>query len=188
MTVVAIVGALVIALGYGLTTFDPMFLWMASVGLVLHWLGDSMDGSLARYRHIERPRYGYFVDHVVDGLSVFLIGFGIGLSPYVRLDVALLTLSAYLLILILVFVRTSVTGEFRMAYFRIGSTEIRLVLILANAVVFLIGNPVVQTPLGEFSLYDTIGVVLAVLFLLAFIVVVITFSRTLARQERANEP
>ena len=188
MTAVAIVGALMIAGAYALTNIDPAFLWLASFGLFLHWLGDSLDGSIARYRHIERPRYGYFVDHSIDGLSVFLIGFGIGLSPYVRLDVALLTLSSYLLILILVFVRTSVTGEFRMAYFRIGSTEIRLVMVLANGVVYLIGNPVVDTFLGPLSLYDMIGSVMGVLFLLAFVIVVVSFSRTLDRQERSAKP
>lgn len=188
MTAVAIVGAFTIAGAYALTNIDPAFLWLASFGLFLHWLGDSLDGSIARYRHIERPRYGYFVDHSIDGLSVFLIGFGIGLSPYVRLDVALLTLSSYLLILILVFVRTSVTGEFRMAYFRIGSTEIRLVMVLANVVVYLIGNPVVDTFLGPLSLYDMIGSVMGVLFLLAFVIVVVSFSRTLDRQERSTKP
>jgi archaetidylinositol phosphate synthase len=187
MTGLAVVGALVIAAGYALTNVEPAFLWLASFGLVLHWLGDSLDGSLARYRHIERPRYGYFVDHVIDALSVFLIGFGIGLSPYVRMDVALLTLSSYLLILILVFLRTSVTGEFRMAYFQIGSTEIRLVLILANGLVYSVGNPLVATPIGDLALYDVIGVILSVLFLLAFIIVVVSFSRTLARQESTSK-
>ena len=186
MTAVAIIGALMIAGAYALTNIDPAFLWLANLGLVLHWLGDSMDGSIARFRNIERPRYGYFVDHSIDGLSVFLIGFGIGLSPYVRLDVALLTLSTYLLILILVFVRTSVTGEFRMAYFRIGSTEIRLVMVLANCVVYVIGNPVVDTFLGPLSLYDMIGSVMGVLFLLAFVIVVFSFSRTLDREERST--
>lgn len=188
MTAVAIIGALTIAGGYALTNIDPAFLWLASFGLVLHWLGDSMDGSLARYRQIERPRYGYFVDHSIDGMSVFLIGFGIGVSPYVRLDVALLTLSTYLLILILVFVRTSVTGEFRMAYFRIGSTEIRLAMVLANGLVFLIGNPTVDTFLGPLSLYDMIGTVMGVLFFLAFVIVVVSFSRTLGREERSTGP
>ncbi len=188
LTGVAVLGALVIAAGYALTTYHPAFLWLASFGLVLHWFGDSLDGSLARYRHMERPRYGYFIDHVVDGFSVFLIGFGIGLSPYVRMDVALLTLSSYLLILILVFLRTSVTGEFRMAYFHIGSTEIRLVLIFANAVVWVIGNPVITTALGELALYDVIGVALSVLFLLAFIIVTISFSRELAREEPPSKP
>ena len=66
MTVIGIIGALVITLGYGLSQFHPAFLWLATLGFIINWFGDSLDGTLARIRHIERPKYGFYIDHVTD--------------------------------------------------------------------------------------------------------------------------
>src|SRR5256886_4492120 len=74
---------------YALSRFSAGWLWAASGCLVVQWLGDSLDGTLARVRGAERPRYGYYLDHVVDAFSTAVIGLGLGLSPYVHLNVAL---------------------------------------------------------------------------------------------------
>ena len=92
LTAIGFAGAVLIMLSYALSTRSAALLWLASLGFVVNWFGDSLDGTLARYRKIERPRYGYFVDHTVDSFNEFLIIMGLGLSPYVRFDVACLAL------------------------------------------------------------------------------------------------
>ena len=107
----------------------PLTLWFAILGYFIQWFGDSMDGSLARWRKIERPKYGYFIDHSVDGLVILLIMAGIGWSPYVRMDVALFALAGYLLLSIHAYFRRRVLGELKLSYMFGGPTELRFVLI-----------------------------------------------------------
>lgn len=95
MTYLGLVGALMVFLGYLFSNLAEHWLWVAIAGYLVHWFGDSTDGSLARYRKIERPRYGYFLDHSCDGLATTLVVVGIGLSPYVTLEVALFALAGY---------------------------------------------------------------------------------------------
>ena len=183
LTLLGLVGSLVTALGYALCIYSHDFLWLASAGLVLNWYGDSLDGTLARANHKERPRYGYFLDHSLDVLGGFFIAVGIGLSPYVRFDVALLALAGYLLMSVSVHVRTHSTGVFWMSYGGIGTTEIRLVIILTNTMVYFIGNPKIQTPVARITVYDLIAVIVAVSLIAVFIVVTITVGLILRRQD-----
>ena len=81
MTALGVVAAVGIGAAYWLTLRDPVWLWAASGLLVVHWLGDSLDGTLARVRRIERPKYGYYLDHLVDAGATIVIGAGLGLSP-----------------------------------------------------------------------------------------------------------
>jgi phosphatidylglycerophosphate synthase len=85
LTAIGTLGAVVIFTGFILSNYDKNFLWLATLGFIINWYGDSLDGTLARYRHIERPRYGYFVDHTVDSFNEVLVFVGLGLSPYLRL-------------------------------------------------------------------------------------------------------
>src|SRR2546427_12672149 len=117
---------------YALTTYNPAWLWVASAMLVLNWLGDSLDGTLARVRGTQRPKYGYYLDHVVDAFSTAVIGLGIGLSPYVDLGLALGLVVVYLALSINVYLESSVFGVFKIAYGRIGPTEVRLLLVILN--------------------------------------------------------
>ena len=116
LTIIGTLGAVIIFLSYWLTNFDKGFLWLASLGLIINWFGDSLDGTLARYRNIQRPKYGFFVDHTVDALSEVLIILGLGLSPFIRFEIASLALIGYLLMSVLVYVRTCVKGEFVISY------------------------------------------------------------------------
>ena len=141
LTVIGIVGSIVIFVGYWLTRFDSTFLWLASAGFVVNWFGDSLDGTLARYRKAERPKYGFFVDHTVDVGSEALVFLGIGLSPYARFDVACLGLVGYLMLSVYIYVRTAVDGVFKISYGGIGPTELRIIIILANTAIFFFGNP-----------------------------------------------
>ncbi len=122
---------------YALTNYSPAWLWVASLMLCLNWLGDSLDGTLARVRGTQRPKYGYYLDHVVDAFSTTVIGLGIGLSPYVDLGIALGLVVVYLALSINVYLESSVFGVFNISYGRIGPTEVRLLLIALNTTLAL---------------------------------------------------
>jgi phosphatidylglycerophosphate synthase len=138
LTAIGVVGAVGAGAAYGLSTFGVAWLWAASALLTLQWFGDSLDGTLARVRGAERPRYGYYLDHVVDAFSTAVIGIGIGLSPYVDLEVALGLVVVYLALSINVYLETNVFGVFRLAYGRLGPTEVRVIMIVANGGLALI--------------------------------------------------
>lgn len=131
------VGAVGTGIAYALTIYDATWLWIASLMIALNWLGDSLDGTLARVRRIERPRYGYYLDHIVDAFSTAAIGIGLGLSPYVDFGVAMGLVLVYLVLSINVYLESSVFGVFKLSYGRIGPTEVRLLLILVNAALAL---------------------------------------------------
>ena len=132
LTVLGVLAATATAAGYALSGLHPGWLWGASAALVVNWLGDSLDGTLARVRHTERPRYGYYLDHAVDAYATAAIGIGLGLSPYVSLGVALGLVVVYLWLSINVYLESTVFGAFRLAYGRLGPTEVRLILIAVN--------------------------------------------------------
>jgi len=122
LTAFGFLGTVVIFVSYVLTNYSPWFLWLASLGLIMNWFGDSLDGTLARYRNIERPKYGFFVDHIVDALDEVLVFLGLGLSPYIDFRIATLALIGYMLMSVLVYVDTIVTGKFRISYAKLGPT------------------------------------------------------------------
>src|SRR5262245_40904070 len=96
LTVIGVIGGVIIAGGYWLSNVNKNFLWVVDFGFLVNWFGDSLDGSLARYRGIERPKYGYFLDHTVDTMTQTMICLGLGASPFVHFNYALLTLVGYL--------------------------------------------------------------------------------------------
>jgi len=132
LTLLGVLAATWIAVAYALSNRDERWLWAASAGLVVHWLGDSLDGTLARVRKIERPRYGYYLDHLTDAYSTTAIGIGLGLSPYMLLSVGLSIVIAYLVLSINVYLETHVLGEFQFGYGWMGPTEARVLLIALN--------------------------------------------------------
>lgn len=163
-TLIGLGGALVTLAGYALSTYSPVFLWLASLGFIINWFGDSLDGTLARYRRIERPLYGYFVDHTMDAVSQFLIILGMGLSPYISYNFASLALIAYLMLSILVYLRTYIAGEFKISYGGLGPTESRVVAILLNTSMYFFGLQTFRLGPYQISIYDL--VILAIAFLL----------------------
>ena len=188
-TAISVIGALGIMISYALSRFDARFLWVASLGFVINWLGDSLDGTLARYRHIERPVYGFFIDHTADAFNEAMMFVGLGLTPYIRFDLACLSLSAYLLLSVLVFVRTCAVGEFKISYGKLGPTEFRVLAIMLNTAMYLGGARVISVSVGAigrltFSPYD-VGLAAATALLLALSVM--TAIQESIRLARANE-
>jgi archaetidylinositol phosphate synthase len=139
LTAVGILGSTLIGLGYVLTSRHEAWLWLASAGLVINWFGDSLDGTLARVRKIERPRYGFYLDHLTDAYSTIVIGIGLGFSPYMLLAVGLAIVVAYLVLSINVYLETHVFGVFRYGYGVVGPTEARLALIGLNLMALATG-------------------------------------------------
>lgn len=138
MTAVGFLGAIVTCAAYAMSSCHLAWLWCASVGLAVNWFGDSLDGTLARYRRIERPRYGFFLDNALDIVAQVLFAIGIALSGLIRLDLALIALVAFLMLSMLSLLRANATNDFQMAYAKFGLTELRLAFVLLNALMFFI--------------------------------------------------
>ena len=181
LTATGVLGALGVFTGYAASTVNTIWLWLAIGGYVIQWFGDSMDGNLARFRRIERPSFGYFIDHSCDGLATLLILAGLGLSPFVRLDVSLVALVGYLLLCVHVFLSARVLGELKLSYMAAGPTELRLILVALTFTMLILGSgPQLFVP---FSIYDVlVGTVGAVLILLFLAQTVSTGRRILASE------
>ncbi len=161
LTALGVLAALGVCVAYQLSNDSIDFLWLASGLLVLQWLGDSLDGTLARVRGIERPTYGYYLDHLVDAIATAAIGIGLGLSPLMLLSIGTLIVVAYLILSINVYLESYAFGRFSIGYGYIGPTEVRLILIALNTVVALgAGLDFVVADL-ELTVFDLIGLAIA---------------------------
>ncbi|HEY6210543.1 MAG TPA: CDP-alcohol phosphatidyltransferase family protein [Gemmatimonadales bacterium] len=159
LTALGVLGALGAGAAYALSRVSPIWLWVASAMLVVQWVGDSLDGTLARVRRAERPRYGYYLDHVVDAFSTAVIGLGIGLSGYVHLGAALGIVVVYLALSINVYLESAVLGVFRLAYNRMGPTEVRIIMVIANALLAVLSP--VPSPMARTVATATLGILAA---------------------------
>ena len=173
LTVIGLIAAAVIGVSYYLTQFSLGWLWLASAGFVVHWWGDSLDGTLARVRNIRRERYGFYVDHQSDAVSTFLIFIGLGLSPLMELSIALFLVVGYYLMMILVSLVTISLGG-------LGPTESRLAMIGANTLVFFLGNPTLTVAGYESTLFNLIGIAGTVLLVGTYVIVGLKERATLA--------
>ncbi len=180
------VGAFVVLAGYALSNVSPAFLWLANLGLVMHWFGDSLDGNLARYRKIERPRYGYFLDQTIDVLGNFLICFGMGLSPFIDMRVALVALAGYHMVSIYVFVRANIAGDFHVSVLNSGPTEMRVLIMMMNTNIFLFGAAP-WTVFGVSMTWCDISIALvSVMSMTTFIYLISTFAPVLREKDDAE--
>jgi len=168
MTVLGLIASTGVAVAYMMSNRSLSWLWVASGLLVVQWYGDSLDGTLARFRKIERPRYGFYLDHLTDAYSTLAIGLGLGFSPIMLLSVGLAISIAYLLLSVNVYLETHVFGEFKLGHGALGPTETRILLIALNTLAVLL-SPLPFTVFGvSFTVFDIVGLaaVGAMLFLL----------------------
>lgn len=145
LTYIGTFGAMVIAAGYILSSWDIRFLWLSSFGFLINWYGDSLDGTLARVRNTQRPVYGYYIDHTIDAINEVMIFVGVGISGLMNLEIALLALVMYLLMTINVSINAHLKKEFKLTYASMGPTEFRIIMIVINTLFVLI------RPLRDFS-------------------------------------
>lgn len=145
LTFIGIVGSVIVAAGYALSNYDISWLWLASFGFVVNWYGDSLDGTLARVRSTQRPIYGFYLDHCVDGLTMAVMCIGAGLSEMLNLYIAMAVLVAYLLLSISVYINAHLKGEFKLTFAGMGPTEFRLIMIIVNTLFIYVA------PLRDFT-------------------------------------
>ena len=178
LTALGVTASLGAATAYAVSGFDVRWLWAASAMLVVNWLGDSLDGTLARVRKAERPRYGYYLDHIVDAFSTAAIGIGIGLSPFVSFPIAMLLVVLYLTLSINVYLESHVFGVFKLAYGIVGPTEARIILIGVNTLLVLMPQAQ-QLPV---SIINLLGNAIAVLLVVGMVATLaVRFGKNLHR-------
>jgi phosphatidylglycerophosphate synthase len=185
LTLLGVGGALLCGLSYAAASTSPGFLWLANLGLIANWLGDSLDGTLARQRKTERPRYGFFIDHSTDVVSQVFIFLGLGASPYMRFDTACLALMSYWIAALYTFIRAIATNIFQISYWGIGPTEIRLALLAYNLALLLTGPYSFLYRYGPISPIDIFCAVTFIVVFLSFLVLIVLEARRLAALETA---
>ena len=183
LTFVGSFGAFLTGLGFWLTRYDVDWLWLSTVGLVINWYGDSLDGTLARVRNCQRPIYGYYIDHTVDCVNEAFMFIGAGLSPLVHMNLTLIAYILYLFMTINVSINAHLKSEFRLTYAKLGPTEFRLLVILVN--ILLVAYPALAfnkfVVVGQsLSLLDLVTLFIIVLLSVIYIVTIISDARKYA--------
>ena len=185
MTAIGVLAAFGVCAAYQLSNEDSAWLWAASGLLVVQWLGDSLDGTLARVRNIQRPKYGYYLDHIVDAIATAAIGIGLGLSPYMLLSIGTLIVVGYLILSINVYLESMAFGRFRLGYGYLGPTEIRAVLIALNtALVLDLGLDFNILELNM-TVFDLVGLGIVAVMLVLLVGRAVGNLRELAKEEPA---
>ena len=188
LTALALGGALLSSVAYALAGRDTAWLHVASLGLVLHWWGDSLDGTLARVRQIRRERYGFFVDHQCDALSTVMLAVGMGAGSLMRMDVALAVGVGVLMLMLLVNMVTIARGVFKISFAGLGPTELRLLAIAMNTTVWAVG-PGRYTVAGQSgTLLDLLGLVGITGLGLFYLVATVRETRRIARLDPRPPP
>ena len=185
LTILALVAMLGAGLSYWLASVTPVGLVLVCVWLAVNWFGDSLDGTLARVRNCQRPRYGFYVDHVVDEFGVAFVLGGLALSGYMTPWVAAVLLIAYFMLSIEVFLATHVLGVFRLSFFKVGPTELRMLLALGNLVAIV--HPTAHIAGREFLLFDIGGAAGAVGLAITLLYSAVSNTRRLYRLEPMPE-
>ena len=182
LTLLALLAMAAAGAAFAAARFWPPALWAVVAALAVNWFGDSLDGTLARVRRAERPRYGFYVDHVLDLVGTTLLVGGLACSGYMTPIVALALLVAYLLVTAEVFLATAAHGVFRMSFLWFGPTELRIVLAIGTIALF--SDPHVDLGvLGRHRLFDAGGVIAAAGLIGALSVAALRNTRLLARME-----
>lgn len=156
LTALGLLGMLGAGLCFWASSVEPLALLGVVFFLAVNWFGDSLDGTLARVRDQQRPKYGYYVDHVVDIFGTFFLLGGLGLSGYMSLGIAFGLMVVYLMVAAEIFLAAYAVGTFRIHFMRIGPTELRI--LFAIGILYVLFRPTVAF-LGEsWLLFDVGGV------------------------------
>jgi archaetidylinositol phosphate synthase len=184
LTLLGFVAQCLAGVGYALARWNRNALLLSIVFLALNWLGDSLDGTLARVRNCQRPRYGFYVDHIVDTFAAFFLMAGLALSGYIRPAIAFAMLIAFLMLSIEAYLATYTLGQFQLSYWKFGPTEIRLLLVAGSLA--LLRWPVAKVPGTQLLLLDVGGVIGIGGMALMLIVSAIHHTATLYREEKIS--
>jgi phosphatidylglycerophosphate synthase len=185
LTVLGLASQIGAGVCYALAARNRYALLGAIACLALNWLGDSLDGTLARVRHSQRPRYGFYVDHIVDSFGALALIGGLALSGYMHPRIAIGLLVAFLMLSIQSYLATHALGEFRISFWRFGPTELRILLAIGN--VALLWKPVVNLFGGRHRLFDVGGSIALVGMSLMLVVFTTRNTIRLYREERISQ-
>ncbi len=182
LTVLGLLAQIGAGMFYALAAFHRYALLAVIACLAMNWLGDSLDGTLARVRQRQRPRYGFYVDHMVDSFGALALMGGLALSGYMQPWIAIGLLIAFLVLSIQSYLATHALGEFRISFWRFGPTELRLLLAVGNLA--LLWKPMVHLFGSTYRLFDVGGGIgLAGMTLMAIVFTAQNTAR-LYREER----
>lgn len=184
LTLLGFVSQCLVGLCYVLSRLNPDILVVGVACIAFNWLGDSLDGTLARVRNRQRPRYGFYVDHISDTIAAFFLIAGLALSGYVHPLIALGMLIAFLMLSVESYLATYTLGSFRLSYWIFGPTEIRILLALGNFA--LLRNPTVTIFHRRLLLFDFGGLVAIAGMSTMLIISTIRHTAVLYREERIN--
>jgi phosphatidylglycerophosphate synthase len=169
---------------YALARWNRYMLLLGIVFLALNWLGDSLDGTLARVRNCQRPRYGFYVDHIVDTFAAFFLMGGLALSGYIHPAIAFGMLIAFLMLSIEAYLATYTLGQFQLSYWRFGPTEIRLLLAVGNLA--LLRWPTVKIMGTQLRLFDVGGAIGIAGMAMMLVISSIQHTAMLYREEKLS--
>lgn len=182
LTLIGFFGQMMAGVSYVIARWHRWGLVMATLFLALNWFGDSLDGTLARFRQKQRPRYGFYVDHIIDTFAAFAMMGGLACSGYVHPYIALGMLIVFLMLSIEVYLTTYTIGKFQLSYWKFGPTEIRILLGLGNIV--LLYRPMVHIFGLHHRLFDVGGVIAIAGMAIMLVVSTIRHTAQLYREER----
>jgi archaetidylinositol phosphate synthase len=182
LTILGLAAQIGAGAGYALASRNRCALLGVIACLALNWLGDSLDGTLARVRQRLRPRYGFYVDHMVDSFGGVALMGGLALSGYMHPAIAIGLLVAFLMLSIQSYLATHALGEFRISFWRFGPTELRLLLAVGNLALFW--KPVIHLFGGQYRLFDVGGAIGVAGMTLMVVVFTLQNTLRLYREER----
>jgi archaetidylinositol phosphate synthase len=157
LTILGFAAQIMTGVAYACSRWNRYALLAAIGAICLNWLGDSLDGTLARYRNRQRPRYGFYIDHMVDSFGALALMGGLALSGYMHPLIAIGLLIAFLLLSVQTYLATHALGEFRLSYCHFGPTELRILLVIGN--IALLFRPMVHVLGRVYRLFDVGGAV-----------------------------
>jgi phosphatidylglycerophosphate synthase len=181
LTGLALAAMFLVGVSYWLSSRYPAALYLAVFGLAVNWFGDSLDGTLARVRRHQRPRYGFYVDHVLDTLGILLVLGGLALSGHMSPGVAAAFLIAYYVLSIEIYLATYCTGTFQMSFWKLGPTELRILLAIGTLMLFV--KPTSAIGGVGYRLFDVGGAVAVVALAVTAVFSMIRHTRMLYRAE-----
>lgn len=183
LTMLGFLAQIMVGVSYALSRYDKKWLLWGILFLALNWFGDSLDGTLARFRNRQRPRYGFYVDHVIDAIGSTALMVGLALSGYMTPIIAIALLVAFLLLAIEVYLATYTIGSFHLSFFNLGPTEIRIILAIGNIALYVRG-PWAHLSGRAFLLFDVGAVVAIIGMSCMFLYAAIKHTARLYREER----
>ena len=183
LTVLGFIAQLLAGVCYAWSRWNRAALLLVIICLAVNWLGDSLDGTLARFRNQQRPRYGFYVDHMIDSFGSLSLMVGLALSGFMHPVIAITLLILFLLLSIQSYLATYTMGEFHISLWSFGPTELRVLLAVGNLALFW--KPMVHVlGHGPYRLFDVGGAVGIAGMTLMIMAITIKNTRRLYHEER----